>query len=288
MNQPVPCGRGIVERASCCPYAFSGLVVILVLLAGSAVADDLQDGFDTYLQGDYAAAFTILSPAATMDNPQIQNLVGLMIYEGRGVSANPAAAQSLFESAAALGVTDARRNLGMLHSIGAPGVPVDYEQARRWFSTATPADYPDEAQTDSDSVGIPEAIETVIRVELKYDGEGKRTYLMFCAGCHGFSGMRAYPFAPSFAMGERMTKSTEELMQSILNGKGLMPSWEDKLPVTELENALGYLRELALRTAYGTDTSAFESSPDMFFIFSPMGIDDPGMRDWESGLLDSE
>jgi len=286
MKQPVPCGRGIVKRALYCASRLPGLIAFLILLADSAVANDLQGGFDAYLRGDYAAAFAVLSPAATIDNPQIQNLIALMIYDGRGVSANPAAAHDLFESAASLGVVDARRNLDILHSIGALGVEVDYEEARLWFTTTVDGDYADE--DEGDSLIIPAGIASVIEVEFKYDGDGKRTYLMFCAGCHGFSGMHSYPFAPSFAMGERMIKSSEELLQSILNGKGLMPSWECKLPLSELEGALGYLRELALRTAYGTDTSAYDSSPDMFFIFSPTGIEGTQMRDWGSDPLDSE
>jgi hypothetical protein len=34
---------------------------------------------------------------------------------------------------------------------------------------------------------------------------------------------------------------------------------------------LGYLRELALRTGYGTDTSAYNQMPEMFYIFNPPG-----------------
>jgi len=285
MNQPNPIEKRKVETDLCCLAGFQRVVAFLVMFAGAATADDLQDGIDAYLQEDYATAFRILSPAATKDNPRIQNLVGLMIYEGRGITANPVAAHDLFHDAAELRVADACRNLGILHSIGAPGVPVDYEEARMWFTSATANSYLDAAEADDGSVSIPA---TVINVEFKYDGDGKHTYLTFCSGCHGFSGMRFFPFAPSFAMGERMTKSSEELMQSILQGKGAMPSWEDKLTISELENVLGYLRELALRTAYGTDLSATDTSPDMFFIFGPGSIDDSFRPGWSVDPLDED
>ena len=84
-----------------------------------------------------------------------------------------------------------------------------------------------------------------------------------------------------------MTKSDKELMQSILDGKGLMPSWKDKLPLSELENALGYLRELALRTGYGTDTSAYEAAPEMYFIFNQPGRIGPFDLYWSVDSLDS-
>ena len=60
-------------------------------------------------------------------------------------------------------------------------------------------------------------------------------------------------------------------MHTILRGKGLMPSWEDKLSESDLEDALGYLQELALRTEYGTNTSAYNQTPEMFYIFNPPG-----------------
>jgi mono/diheme cytochrome c family protein len=250
------------------------VVAIVVLLHGAVSADGLQEGIDAYLQRDYDSAFATLSPAATTKNPLVQNLVGIMLYEGRGTTANPLAAHKLFHSAAALGVMDASRNLGILHTVGAPGVPVDYVEAKVWFNAATAGDNQNAAEPHASSINIPATVESVINVEFEYDGEGKQIYLTYCAGCHGFSGMRFFPSAPSFAMGDRMTKNTDELLQSILRGKGMMPAWEDKLPLSEIKNALGYLRELGLRTGYGTDTSAYDAPPDRYYIFSPMGFDD--------------
>ena len=40
-----------------------------------------------------------------------------------------------------------------------------------------------------------------------YNMDGSEVYLTFCAGCHGFDGIAAYPPAPSFALGERLHQS---------------------------------------------------------------------------------
>ena len=248
------------------------LITVFVVFAFTARADDLQDGYDAYLNGDFATAYRLLSPAATIENPGLQNLVGLMLYRAQGVSVDAPAAHELFHSAADLGIVDARRNLGVLHTIGPPGVTVDIDEAMMWFTAAITTSNQNALETQDSQVAVPAAIDTRIYPEFKYGGNGKRIYLTVCAGCHGFNGMRFFYHAPSFAIGERMTASTEELMQTILRGKGLMPSWEDKLPVSDLEDALGYLRELALRTAYGTDSSAYNPMPESFYIFSPPGM----------------
>lgn len=249
------------------------LITVFVAFAFTARADDLQDGYDAYLSGDYSTAYRLLSPAATIENPALQNLVGVMLYRGQGISMDATAAHEYFHSAANMGVVDACKNLGVLHTIGPPGVAVDIEEAMMWFTAAITSCNQNALETQDSQAVVPAAINTRINPEFKYGGNGKRIYLTFCSGCHGFNGMRFFSHAPSFAMGERSAASTEELMQSILRGKGLMPSWEDKLSVSDLEDALGYLRELALRTGYGTDSNAFNEIPEVFYIFNPPGVD---------------
>jgi len=258
-------------------------VACLLLLAGAPVAAEVPEGFAAYLQGDYDSAYENLAPAAA-DSPVVQNLVGLMLYYGQGASADPVAAHDLFHRAAEAGVPDARINLGILHSIGAPRVQVDYAESRMWFTTAAMGS--DVVEVNGAALTIPDGIVTVIEPKFAEDGNGKRIYLTFCAGCHGFSGMRFFPYAPSFAMGERMTKSNAELMNTVLRGKGLMPSWEDKLALSDLEDAVGYLRELALRTAYGTDTADYDQKPDVYYIFNPTGMRERLTPDWATDPVD--
>jgi len=260
------------------------LITVLIVFASTAKADDLQDGYDAYLSGDFSTAYRLLSAAATIENPELQNLVGLMLYRGQGIDMDAAAAHELFHSAANLGVADACRNLGVLHTIAPPGVAVDIEEAIMWFTAAIATGNQHTLETQDSQAAIPVEIDTRINPEFKYDGNGKRIYLTFCSGCHGFNGMRFFSHAPSFAIGDRMTASTGELMQTILGGKGLMPSWEDKLSVTDLEDALGYLRELALRTGYGTDSSAYNPVPDFFYIFNPPGINSTFILDLDADV----
>ena len=204
----------------------SGLMLAAMMLQPSddGIAQSLQDGLDAYLRGEYSLAFEVLLPAATDENPRLQNLVGVMIYEGKGTQPDAAAARDLFRNAANTGVADARRNLGILYSIGGDGVPVNYDRARAWFTIGAAAAFKDVAEPDSSAPVLPREVRTVIPMGLKEDPLGQNTFLVFCAGCHGFDGMHLFVHAPSFAMSERMTSGDEELMRSILHGKGMMPA----------------------------------------------------------------
>ncbi len=265
--------------------SFCQLCIIgFLVLVSAANADNLQEGYDAYLSGDFSTAYRLLSPAATIENPALQNLVGLMLYRGQGISMDAAAAHELFHNAANMGVVDACKNLGVLHTIGPPGVAVDIEEAMMWFTAAITSCNQSALEAQDSQAVVPAAINTRINPEFKYGGNGKRIYLTFCSGCHGFNGMRFFSHAPSFAMGERLTTSAEELMQTILRGKGLMPSWEDKLSESDLEDALGYLRELALRTGYGTDSNAYNQMPEVFYIFEPPGTNGIFMLDLDTDM----
>lgn len=246
-------------------------MLLLVFTSSRADADNLQDGFDAYQRGDFDDAFRLLAPDATADKPGLQNLVALMLYEGKGTKADPSAAHELFHSAAMNGSVSARKNLGVLHTLGAPGVEINFDEARIWFATAQATGNEDRPGSRASLSALPKSINTIIEPGTGADSNGRRIYLTFCAGCHGFSGMHFFKYAPSFAMGQRLAKSDAELLDSILRGKGLMPSWEDKLPLSDLEDALAYLRLLSIRTAYGMDTTGFEEEPEMYFIFYPRG-----------------
>lgn len=98
---------------------------------------------------------------------------------------------------------------------------------------------------------------------------GRDVFLTYCSGCHGFDGLAFFPSAPSFAMGDRLAKGDLELMNTILWGKGAMPSWEGKLPRSSLEEALAYIRHMA-QTG---DFNAPENWDGPYFIFAPLGTD---------------
>jgi mono/diheme cytochrome c family protein len=100
--------------------------------------------------------------------------------------------------------------------------------------------------------------------------EGADVFLIFCAGCHGVDGFAAYPAAPSFSMGDRLHKDDSTLLRSILTGKGAMPPWEDKLPVSMLRNAIRYLRIMNERVKVGQSPRQ-QKLPTTMFRFQPTG-----------------
>jgi len=100
--------------------------------------------------------------------------------------------------------------------------------------------------------------------------KGAKTFLKYCAGCHGFDGEANYEYAPSFSLGDRLQKDDRELLQSVLNGKNNMPPWQDKLPVQDLHNAIAYLRLMYERHERGEPPRQVEL-PDVYYIFKPVG-----------------
>lgn len=103
--------------------------------------------------------------------------------------------------------------------------------------------------------------------------DGAHVFLVYCAGCHGVDGLAAYPAAPSFSMGERLGRDDATLLQSVLAGKGAMPSWENKLSVPELRGAIGYLREMADRVRRG-QAARQRALPGNMYRFRPVGEPD--------------
>ncbi len=104
---------------------------------------------------------------------------------------------------------------------------------------------------------------------------GEKIYLQFCGGCHGFNGISAYVNSPSFALGERMHKSDEELASSIRNGLGEMPSWEFMLKPEQIDALVSFVRTFEQAYASGIDNKP-RPDPDHFFRFAPKSRRWPG------------
>ena len=105
------------------------------------------------------------------------------------------------------------------------------------------------------------------------DLSGAEVFLRYCAGCHGFDGFAEYPSAPSFSMGERLHKSDQELLESVLVGRHAMPYWQDKLSVGMLLRAIGYLRVMDQRYRSGLPPRE-QPIPPMHYRFKPVGEDE--------------
>ena len=83
-----------------------------------------------------------------------------------------------------------------------------------------------------------------------------------------------YGLAPSFALGERMEKETDELLRTVMSGHGDMPRWDDKLPPEWLEAALEHARSLQVGFRRGM-LHAEDGTPALSFRFGPMNSDLP-------------
>ena len=101
---------------------------------------------------------------------------------------------------------------------------------------------------------------------------GETTFVTFCAGCHGLNGIAAYVDSPSFALGDRMEKPDAELIESVRNGKGVMPSWGDKLSDRQMRDVLGFVRSLEDQYEAGIVTG-IRRAPGLYFLFGPMTRD---------------
>lgn len=229
----------------------------LLLAAMCAVAntDEVQHGLDAYSAERYVEAYQIFLPLAEAGDPEMQNLVGFMKFLGRGTPADPVNAHRLFHEAAQDGNVEAKLNLAILHLIDAPGVNVDAEESRRWILDLPPLPaiaYGLSTAPEGRRMAevILRTIKPVLVVDAEFNYGGKRIFNTFCAGCHGFDGLANYPGAPSFSIGERLHKSNEALKSSIVNGKNMMPSWDNLLSPLHIEQALHYLRAIALLSRY--------------------------------------
>ncbi len=99
---------------------------------------------------------------------------------------------------------------------------------------------------------------------------GARTYRTYCAGCHGFNGVAYYVNSPSFAFGDRLEKSDQELRTSIAKGKGIMPSWEMMLSGAQIDGTVAFIRTLNLAYRRGIG-SEMGKPPPLHFRFRPLG-----------------
>ena len=95
----------------------------------------LGGGYQSYLKGDYEAAYAEWLPLAELGDAEAQYNLGVMHDEGAGVDQDLTSAADWYRRAAEQGFIDAQTNLGMMYYHG-QGVPCDYREAVRWFRLA--------------------------------------------------------------------------------------------------------------------------------------------------------
>jgi len=196
-------------------------------------------------------------PLAVAGDPDIQNLLGFMYFYGEGVELNYDDAHYWFHLAAEEGNYKAQRNLGIFHSRLLPRIPEKYfdsKEANLWFSlSAASSRDPGISTLVSRSYGkflTADAEKLLEETEKRHIGE--TIFVTLCAGCHGFDGHAPYSGAPSFALGERLEQSNSALVDSILNGKGLMSAWGRTLSKELALATVSYIRRLDNSSAGST------------------------------------
>ena len=115
---------------------FLSAVAIVVVLNGTAQAQDYDKGVDAYRAGDYATALQEWRPLAEQGNAAAQNNLGFMYKSGYGVPQDYAEAVKWYRLAAEQGQAIAQSNLGVMYKNGW-GVPQDFVVAHMWLNIAS-------------------------------------------------------------------------------------------------------------------------------------------------------
>ncbi len=104
-------------------------------MAGLPTWTVLGGGYQSYLKGDYDAAYEEWLPLAELGDVEAQFNLGVMYDEGAGVDQDLAIAADWYQKAAEQGFIDAQANLALMYYRG-QGVPRDHEKATDWFRKA--------------------------------------------------------------------------------------------------------------------------------------------------------
>ena len=104
-------------------------------MAGMPTWTILGGGYQSYLKGDYQAAFDEWLPLAELGDVEAQYNLGVMYDEGTGVEQDFGKAAEWYRKAAERGFLEAQYNLGMMYYHG-QGVLRDHEEAARWLQLA--------------------------------------------------------------------------------------------------------------------------------------------------------
>jgi uncharacterized protein len=112
------------------------LVLIMVALMSPPVyADDLQEGIDAGIRGDYKTALEKLMPLAEKGDAEAQRNIGFMYYQGHGVTRSYDEALHWYLKSADQGSAKAQISLGSMYAQG-HGTPKNNKEAVKWFRAA--------------------------------------------------------------------------------------------------------------------------------------------------------
>jgi len=239
-------------------------------LYAAVLPDEIERGLSAYADKRYSEAYELFLSQAQTGAPDMQNLVGFMMVVGRGVLTDPGGAHQWLHKAAEGGSVEAILNLATLHRNHDYDVSANSAETGKWIEklpSPPTVIYGVKVPEDEHKLQkILQITKPVLVVDPEFKFPGRKIFKRFCGGCHGFDGMAVYPGAPSFLMGERLQRSNNELKISVLKGKNMMPGWENILPEPHIDDALFYLRAIALLSRYSLFFD-LGSPPKMHFIF---------------------
>jgi TPR repeat protein len=142
----------------------AGLILIIsllmLLMAGPAIAEPFEDATKAFHRGDYEAAYRLIKPLAEKGLPEAQFNLGLLYDTGQGVPQNYAEAATWYRKAAERGNAKSQYSLGRMYEAG-QGVPRNYAEAATWYRKAAEQGF-DEAQYNLGSMcykgqGVPQS-----------------------------------------------------------------------------------------------------------------------------------
>ena len=110
-------------------------VLLALLVALPATAQDYQKGLAAAQSGDYVTALKEWRPLAERGDAQAQYNLAHMFRRGQGVPQDNTKAVKWYRRAAEQGLVSAQNNLGFMYERGR-GVPKDYAKAVKWLRKA--------------------------------------------------------------------------------------------------------------------------------------------------------
>ena len=105
------------------------------MMSGLPTWTILGGGYQSYLKGDYKAAYDEWLPLAELGDAEAQYNLGVMYDQGASVCQDLGKAANWYRKAAEQGFMDAQTNLGIMYYRG-EGVPGDHTEAAKWFQLA--------------------------------------------------------------------------------------------------------------------------------------------------------
>ena len=241
--------------------------------ANPVVASAADASYDRFLASDKVSLLAAAAPGELGETVYTAHCAGCHGFDGHSSYIHApsfALGESLHKSDTQLLISIGRLLDAWPHQL--EGIPRQAQQAALTYIREQLGGKPTRVGLSSNLLPAVSSSPTRARAQ---HGPGAEIYPRFCGGCHGFNGIATYVNSPSFALGERLHKSDDELAATIRNGRGEMPSWEYMLQPAEIKSLVSYLRSFEPALQLGID-GGLHIDPERFFQFKPKSLGGPG------------